>query len=410
MAQFLYQARAITGKIVSGRIEARDEGDARIKLRAKQLIPLKMTLAKTNERSRSDLEVALMKAFAQKIDPKELKLFTRQFATLINAGINIADSLRILSEGSASHLLKEALLQIRQSIEVGKRLSESMAIHDRVFDPLYCNMIQAGEEAGIIDTILTRLSMYIEKNEKIKGQVKSALVMPCVILVVAFIVITGILLFIIPKFKEIYEGSGKELPGMTQMMLDISDGVRSKWYVVMLFLGGATASLIYYINTTEGKKQFDTFLIRAPLIGDVVTKSSVARMTRTMSTLLSSGIGLLEAIEISARTSGNWVIQKALSECKESVTAGKPFHVPLSRQKDIPMLVGQMVSIGEQSGSLDTMLGKVADFYEEEVENAVKATTQLIEPILMVVLGTIIAVIMVAMYLPVFSMGDAIGG
>lgn len=410
MANFLYQARAITGKIVSGRIEARDEADAKIKLRAKQLIPLKMTLTKNNEKKRGEIEAALFKAFSPKVEAKELKLFTRQFATLINAGINIADSLRILSEGSASHLLKEALLQIRSSIEVGKRLSESMAVHDRVFDPLYCNMIQAGEEAGIIDTILTRLSLYIEKNEKIKGQVKSALVMPAVICFVAVIVIAGILLFIIPKFKEIYEGSGKQLPALTQMMLDISDGIRSKWYVFMLVFGGAIASLIYYINTVEGRKNFDTFLIRAPLIGDVVTKSSVARMTRTLSTLLSSGIGLLEAIEIAARTSGNWVIQKALSECRESVTAGKPFHVPLSRQKDIPMLVGQMVSIGEQSGSLDTMLGKVADFYEEEVENAVKATTQLIEPILMVVLGAIIAVIMVAMYLPVFTMGDAIGG
>lgn len=410
MANFLYQARAITGKIVSGRIEAKDEADAKIKLRAKQLIPLKMSLAKNTERRRGDIEAALFKAFSPKVDAKELKLFTRQFATLINAGINIADSLRILSEGSTSHLLKEALLQIRSSIEVGKRLSESMAIHDRVFDPLYCNMIQAGEEAGIIDTILTRLSMYIEKNEKIKGQVKSALVMPGVILFVAVLVISGILLFIIPKFKEIYEGSGKQLPALTQLMLDISDGVRSKWYIFMVVLGGAIAGTIYYINTIEGRKNFDTFLIRAPLIGDVVTKSSVARMTRTLSTLLSSGIGLLEAIEIAARTSGNYVIQKALSECRESVTAGKPFHVPLARQKDIPMLVGQMVSIGEQSGSLDTMLGKVADFYEEEVENAVKATTQLIEPILMVVLGAIIAVIMVAMYLPVFTMGDAIGG
>lgn len=409
MAQFLYQARAITGKVVSGRIDAKDEADAKIKLRAKQLIPLKMTLTKSNVKKRGEIEEALFKAFSPKVKAKELKLFTRQFATLINSGINIADSLRILSEGSCSHLLKEALLQIRSAIEVGRRLSDAMSIHDRVFDPLYCNMIQAGEEAGIIDTILNRLSLYIEKNERIKQQVQSALVMPGVILCVAFIVISGILLFIIPKFKEIYEGSGKQLPALTQLMLDISDGVRSKWYIVVVVLGGTFAGVVYYINTVEGKKNFDVFLIRAPLIGDVVQKSAVSRMTRTLSTLLSSGIGLLEAIDIAAKTSGNWVVQKALTECKEAVTVGKPFHVPLSRQKDIPMLVGQMVSIGEQSGSLDSMLGKVADFYEEEVENAVKAMTQLIEPILMVFLGAIIAVIMVAMYLPVFTMGDAIG-
>lgn len=409
MAVYVYQARSISGKVLTGRIEARDEPDAKIKLRAKQLIPLRLTLTASNEKKkRSELEEALFTAFAPKITTKELKLFTRQFSTLINSGINIADSLRILSEGSITHILKEALLQIRSSIENGRKLSESMKPHDRVFDPLYVNMIRAGEEAGIIDTILLRLSVYIEKNDRIKNQVKSALVMPAVILCVAAIVIGGILLFIIPKFKEIYEGSGKQLPFLTELMLDISDFMRSKWYLFAAVIGGTIFAIMYYINTPEGKKQFDVFLIRAPLIGDVVQKSAVARMTRTMSTLLSSGIGLLEAIDISAKTSGNYVIEKALMECKDSVTIGKPFHVPLSRQKDLPLLVGQMVGIGEQSGSLDQMLGKVADFYEEEVENSVKATTQLIEPLLMVFLGAIIAVIMVAMYLPVFTMGDTI--
>ena len=409
MAVFIYQARSISGKVLTGRIEAKDEPDAKIKLRAKQLIPLRLTLtADSSRRKRSDIEEALFNAFAPKVTTKELKLFTRQFSTLINSGINIADSLRILSEGSLTSILKEALLQIRQSIDNGKRLSESMRPHDRVFDGLYCNMIKAGEEAGIIDTILQRLSVYIEKNDRIKQQVKSALVMPAVILVVAFVVIGGILMFIIPKFKEIYEGSGKALPFLTQLMLDISDFVRSKWYVFFAFFAGTIGGLMYYVSTKEGKKNFDIFLIRAPLIGDVVKKSAVARMTRTLSTLLSSGIGLLEAIDIAASTSGNYVIEKALTECKDAVTVGKPFHVPLSRQKDLPVLVGQMVGIGEQSGSLDQMLGKVADFYEEEVENAVRATTQLIEPLLMVFLGAIIAVIMVAMYLPVFTMGDTI--
>ncbi|MGZ3724740.1 MAG: type II secretion system F family protein [Pseudobdellovibrio sp.] len=408
MATYIYQARAISGKVMTGRIDARDEPDAKIKLRAKQLIPLKLTLTGNEKVNRSEIEEALFKFMAPKIKTKELKLFTRQFSTLINSGINIADALRILSEGSISHILKEALLQIRSSIEVGKRLSDSMAMHDRVFDSLYCNLIRAGEEAGIIDTILQRLAIYIEKNDRIRGQVKSALVMPAVICFVALLVIGGIMLFIIPKFKEIYEGSGKKLPALTELILSISDAIRSKWYVVTLFMGGVVGSFGYYTNTTVGKQNLDTFMIRAPVIGEVVQKSAVARMTRTLSTLLSSGIGLLEAIDIAAKTSGNYVIEKALNECKESVTAGKPFHVPLSRQKDLPMLVGQMVGIGEQSGSLDAMLSKVADFYEEEVENAVKAMTQLIEPLLMVGLGGVIAVIMIAMYLPVFSMGDAI--
>lgn len=409
MATYIYQARAISGKVMTGRLDAKDEPDAKIKLRSRQLIPLKLTLVQAQAKKRGEIEETIFKLLAPKIQKKELKLFTRQFSTLINSGINISDSLRILSEGSISTILKEALLQIRSSIEMGRRLSDSMVVHERVFDGLYCNMIRAGEEAGILDTILLRLTTYIEKNEKIKQQVKSALVMPTVIMVVALLVISGILFFIIPKFKEIYAGSGKALPFLTQLIVDLSDGIRSKWYLIIGLFGGTAGAVGYYINTAQGKKDFDTLLIRAPIIGDVVQKSAVARMTRTLSTLLSSGIGLLDAIDIAAKTSGNSVIEKALSECKEAVTGGKPFHVPLARQKYLPPLVGQMVAIGEQSGALDSMLGKVADFYEEEVENSVKSMTQLIEPIMMVGLGGVIAVIMVAMYLPVFSMGDTIG-
>ena len=308
-----------------------------------------------------------------------------------------------------SKLLKETLMDIRESIDVGKRLSDSMIRHDQVFDRLYCNMIQAGEEAGIIDTILLRLSTYIEKNERIKSQVKGALVMPAVICCVAILVITGIVVFIIPKFQEFYAGSGKALPALTQLIVDLSSLLRTKWYMFILVIGGVISSILYYISTPEGKKNLDVGMIRAPIIGDVVQKAGVARMTRTLSTLLSSGIGLIEAIDIASKTAGNWVIEKALADCKESVTNGKPFHVPLSRQPDIPLMVAQMVGIGEQSGTIDTMLGKIADFYEEEVESAIGAMTSLIEPIMMVVLGGAIAIILVAMYLPIFNLGDTIG-
>lgn len=409
MANFIYQARTITGSLAKGKVEARDEADARIKLRAKQLIVVKLTVATADQMKGGEFEEAIKKLLAPKVDTKELKIFTRQFSTLINSGIPIADALKILSEGQSSRLLKETLIQIRASIDMGRRLSDSMIIHERVFDRLYCNMIQAGEEAGIIDTILLRLSTYIEKNEKIKSQVKGALVMPLLIMVVAFIVITGIIVFIIPKFQEFYAGSGKALPLLTQLIIDLSNTLRAKWFVYISVLVGVIGAVTYYINTPEGKKNLDITLINAPVIGDVVQKSSVARMTRTLSTLLSSGIGLIEAIEIASRTAGNYVIEKALADCKEAVTVGKPFHVPLSRQKEIPMMVAQMVGIGEQSGSLDIMLGKIADFYEEEVETAVKAMTSLIEPLMMVFLGGLIAIILVAMYLPIFSLGDTIG-
>lgn len=409
MPNYTYQARTINGNLVRGKIEAKDEGDAKIKLRAKQLIPVKFAIVGADSAQESDIEKAIKRMFAPKVASKELKIFTRQFATLINSGIPIADALKILSEGQMSKLLKETLMTIRESIDVGKRLSDSMIIHDQVFDRLYCNMIQAGEEAGIIDTILLRLSSYIEKNERIKSQVKGALVMPVVICCVAVLVITGIIVFIIPKFQEFYAGSGKPLPALTQFVVDLSILMRTKWYVIIGVLAGIFGAFSYYISTPEGKKNLDIGLIRAPVIGDVVQKSGVARMTRTLSTLLSSGIGLIDAIDIASKTAGNYVIEKALSDCKDSVTNGKPFHVPLSRQRDIPIMVAQMVGIGEQSGTIDTMLGKIADFYEEEVEASIGAMTSLIEPIMMVGLGGAIALILVAMYLPIFGLGDTIG-
>ncbi len=409
MAMYQYLARTIAGKMTRGRVEARDENDAKVKLRARQLMPLKLELD-MKKVELSSVEVFINSFLAPKLKSKDLQIFTRQFATLINAGIPISDSIRILSEGSINQVLKEALIQIRASIESGRRLSESMIQHHRVFDRLYCNLIQAGEEAGILDTILTRLSSYIEKNEKIKRQVKSALVMPAVITAVAFIVIGGIIFFIIPKFQEFYAGSGKALPALTQMIVNLSKFLRGQWHVFLLGVAGSVAGAMYYLNTPEGQKQFDEVAINAPVFGDLIQKASVARMSRTLSTLLSSGIGLIEAIEIAARTSGNYVIEKALIACKESVTIGKPFHQPLARQKEIPVMVSQMVAIGEQSGTTDVMLAKIADFYEDEVENSVKTMTALVEPLLMVVLGGIIAVIMVAMYLPIFGLADTMGG
>lgn len=409
MATYQYLARTIAGKMIRGRVEARDENDAKVKLRARQLMPIKLAVD-LKKPEISSVEIFINSFLAPKLKSKDLQIFTRQFATLINAGIPISDSIRILSEGSINKVLKEALVQIRASIEAGRRLSESMVQHNRVFDRLYCNLIQAGEEAGILDTILLRLSSYIEKNEKIKRQVKGALVMPAVITAVAFVVIGGIIFFIIPKFQEFYAGSGKSLPALTQMIVNLSLFLRTQWHVFLLGLIGAVSGTMYYLNTPEGQKQFDEVAINLPVFGDLIQKASVARMSRTLSTLLSSGIGLIEAIEIAARTSGNYVIEKALIACKESVTVGKPFHQPLARQKEIPVMVSQMVAIGEQSGTTDVMLAKIADFYEDEVENSVKTMTSLVEPLLMVVLGGIIAVIMVAMYLPIFGLADTVGG
>lgn len=409
MAKYQFQARTLTGKSQAGYIEAKDENEAKIKLRAKQLIPTQLKVVINSSKNSGQGFGGLATFFEPKVKSKDLQIFTRQFATLINSGIPIVDSLKILADSSADKLIKESVIQIKASIEVGRKLSDSMANFPRVFDGLYCNMIKAGEEAGILDTILNRLSSYAEKNEKVKNQVKGAMIMPIVIVVAATVIITAIIAFIIPKFQELYKSSGKSLPGLTQILVDASEGLRHHWLVIFGSVAAVVYGVIAYINTEDGKKQFDQLLISAPIIGDVVQKSSVARLSRTLSTLLSSGVSMLEAIDIAANTSGNYVIQVALQSCKEAVSLGKPFHLQLSRQKAIPQMVSQMVAIGEQTGSVDTMLTKIADFYEDEVENSIRAMTSLIEPLIMVVLGSIIAFILVAMYLPVFQMGDTIG-
>lgn len=405
MGKFSYQAKNLNGQITSGEIEAFNETEVRTRLRQMHL-----EVVRVNTKN----PLGMMKGqaggfFGSKVKVKDLQIFTRQFATLINSGIPIVDALKILSEGLRSGILKDAALKVKKSIESGKKLSDSMAQVPNVFDRFYSNMVHAGEEAGILDNILGRLATYMEKNEKIKAQVKGAMVYPAVIIVVAMAVIAAILVFIIPKFQEFFNQAGKEPPLLTTMVVGLSNSMIKYWYLI---LGTAAASpfvIKSYLSTPAGKASFEQFIFRAPIFGEIVRKSSVARMTRTLGTLLGSGVGLIEAIEIASRTAGNIVVERALIRCKESVLQGKPFAQPLAKDKVFPDMVVQMIAVGEQSGTLDNMLNKIADFYEDEVETAVKALTSLIEPLLMVVLGGIIAVLVVAMYLPIFSMAGNVG-
>ncbi len=405
MAKFQYQAKNASGQLVQGEIEAAHQQEAIIRLRAQQLLPVRLVQTGGGARPGVGKNTSL---FAARVNGKDLQVFTRQFATLINAGIPVVDSLKILSEGLRPGLLKEASAQVKSSIESGRRLADSMAQVPTVFDKLYVNMIQAGEEAGILDGILQRLAIYMEKSEKLKSQVKGAMVYPAVIIAVAFVVITGILVFIIPKFMEFFTSAGKEPPALTQMVVNLSNSLVNHWllYLSVAILG--PIAFIQWLKTDSGKDTFDRFVMKAPIFGEVIQKSAIARLTRTLSTLLGSGVGLISAIEISAKTSGNIVIEQSLLRCKESVTQGRTFASPLSKEKAFPDMVVQMISIGEQSGTLDIMLGKIADFYEDEVETAVKAMTSLLEPLLMVVLGGIIAVLVIAMYLPIFNMADVV--
>jgi type IV pilus assembly protein PilC len=408
MPKFMFQAKTASGQVQMGQLEAADEADARSKLKMRNLTPLKLLMVGGSAAKRSG--AAEVGFFEKRVPSKDMQIFTRQFSTLINAGIPVVDSLKMLGEGKRNEMLKEAATQVRLSIEAGKRLGDAMAAIPKVFDRFYINMVRAGEEAGILDNILLRLSTYMEKAEKIKKQVKGALFYPAAILIVAAVVITGILVFVIPKFQEMYKGAGQDLPAITQMVVHMSDFLIHKWYMA---IGGAIA-IPYFIGswagTNEGKDTIDRVMIKMPLFGELVQKAAVARMTRTLSTLLSSGVGVVEALDIAAKTAGNRVIEDALIRSKESVISGRPLAAPLMKEPLIPDMVTQMIAIGEQSGTLDTMLGKIADFYEDDVENAVKALTSLIEPIMMVFLGGIIAVLVLAMYLPIFKMADVVTG
>lgn len=405
MAKFQYQAKNQAGQMIQGEVEAGNQQEAIIRIRAQQLFPTRVTQVAAARRAAVSKNVGL---FAPRVNGKDLQIFTRQFATLINAGIPVVDSLKILSEGLRPGLLKEASAQVKTSIESGRRLADSMAQVPTVFDKLYVNMIQAGEEAGILDGILNRLAIYMEKSEKIKGQVKGALVYPMVIIAVASLVIAGILVFIIPKFMEFFAQGGKEPPMLTAMVVKLSNSMIHGWYFYLGAIVVVPFFLLQWIKTDEGRDMFGRFILKAPVFGEVVQKSAIARLTRTLSTLLSSGVGLIEAIDISAKTAGNVVIEQSLMRSKESVTQGRTFAAPLAKEKAFPDMVVQMISIGEQSGTLDIMLGKIADFYEDEVETAVKAMTSLLEPLLMVVLGGVIAILVVAMYLPIFSMAEVV--
>jgi len=405
MAKYFYQARTGNGQIISGQIESDDESGARVLLRSRSLVPVKVIQVGGNAIKKASAGIG-----SAKVSSRDLQIFTRQFSTLISAGIPILESLKILSEGKKSPILKSALIKVRENIESGKKLGDSMAYFPNVFDRLYVNMMKAGEEAGILDGILQRLAIYLEKSEKIKKQIKGAMVYPVTIISLASVVVTGILVFIIPKFQELYSNSGKELPEITQVVIAMSNFCIQKWYILLAVLIGLPFFFLQWKQTPEGKEIVERFLIGSPLFGEMVQKASVARMTRTLSTLLSAGVPVVEALEIAARTSGNVVIEETLIRCKESVIQGKTLAGPLTREKLIPDMVSQMVAIGEVSGTLDTMLGKVADFYEDDVENAVKGLTSLLEPLLMVVLGSIIAFLVIAMYLPIFDLASVQGG
>lgn len=403
MATFGYQAKSFNGKMVSGSIEANSEAEARIKLRAKKLIPIRVgagTLASASAKpAKKKTRTARVTVKA-----KDLQVFTRQLSVLIQSGVPLVQALEVLSQSSRGKGLDAALKKIVSDISEGKKLGDAFKAHPYAFSKFYVNMLIAGEEGGVLDQVLQRLAEYIEKSVKLTGKIKGAMSYPLVVLGISLCVVLGLLVFVIPKFVDIFQSSGMELPALTKMCMDMSDFVIHKWYVIIGVVVAFVVGFRYFLSTPQGRDIFDNTLIRIPVFGDFVIKSAMARFSRTLSTLLGAGVPIMEALTISANTCGNGLLENALLKSRESVAKGKLLSVPLSQETFIPHMVTQMVAVGEQTGALEEMLNKVADFYEDEVDVAVGSITSLMEPVMIVVLGGIVAFFVIAMYLPIFNM------
>ena len=353
-------------------------------------------------------EIALPK-FGGGISSKDVAVFTRQFSVMIDAGLPLVQCLEILGQQQDNKAFQKVILQVRQDVEGGLSLAEALRKHPQAFDDLYVNMVAAGEAGGILDTILQRLANYIEKNVKLKSQVRSALIYPVAVVTIAVIVVYVILWKVIPVFATLFEGLGASLPFLTQMVVNMSRFIGNFWWLIFLIVGGTIFGLHQYYQTDGGRYQIDKILLKLPAIGLLLRKIAVARFCRTLGTLLSSGVAILESLDITARTAGNAVIEEAILMVRKEVEEGKNMADPLSRTEQFPPMVCQMIGVGEQTGAMDTMLGKIADFYEDEVDAAVEGMMALLEPLIITFLGVVIGTIVVAMYLPMFSLISQIG-
>ncbi|MBL8678448.1 MAG: type II secretion system F family protein [Myxococcales bacterium] len=400
MPEFVYEAKARTGELRRGVREAESEDAVSNWLRSQQLNPIKV------KKKGREINITI----GQGVTPKDLVIFTRQFSTMIDAGLPLVQCLDILANQNDNPFFANILRDVKNNVEQGRNFSESLARHPKVFDHLYCNLVKAGEIGGILDTILNRLAVYIEKRVKLARQVRGALVYPTAIVGISVIVISVLMTWVIPTFSQMFAdfGAADEMPALTKLVISISQGF-VKWLPLMVIVGAGTAAGVTWAYRQPAGREFaHRMLLEMPLIGPVMRKIAVARFTRTLGTLLSSGVPILDALDIVAASAGNVVIEKAIQTARARISEGRNLSEPLLETKAFPPMVVQMIGVGEQTGALDTMLNKIADFYEEEVDVAVAALTSLLEPLMMVGLGGVCGVILIAMYLPIFEIAGKV--
>jgi type IV pilus assembly protein PilC len=398
MPTFAYSGRTRGGQTVTGERMA-DSADAAVAaLRRDQILVTRI------DQSKAKAEPKPKAAKAKGVPAKNLAIFTRQFSVMIDAGLPLVQCLDILGKQEPHKHFSAAILKVREDVEAGAALADAMKKHPKTFDTLYSNMIAAGEAGGILDTILKRLAVYIEKNVKLKGDVKSAMIYPVAVIVIAALVVGAILWKVIPTFATLFAGLGAQLPLPTRIVIAMSNGVVAWGWLIVLSIFAIGWVIARYYSTPGGRHALDALLLKTPVLGNIIRKVSVARFCRTLSTLLASGVPILDGLDITARTSGNAIIEAAIQKTRSGIERGETVSGPLKDTNVFPSMVVQMINVGETTGALDAMLSKIADFYEDEVDSAVAGMLTLLEPVMIAFLGVVVGGIVIAMYLPIFDL------
>jgi type IV pilus assembly protein PilC len=399
MPTFEYTARSQTGQIQKGQLDVASKDDVSAYLRKNRLLLVSVREAP------KQIKLGMGGARVQK---RDTVLLPPPFLTMINAGLPLVQSLNILASQTENKTLAEVTRAVVYDVESGNTLADAFSKHPKAFSALYVNMVAAGEAGGILDTILLRLATFLEKNDALVRKVKGAMIYPGVIITVAVGAICILLIFVIPTFQSMFASANLELPLPTRVVIGMSDVLLGYWWAMLGVIGGAVFGIKSYYATPAGRLQIDSLLLKAPVLGDVIRKSAVSRFTRTLGTLVSSGVSILEGLEITAKTAGNQVVHNAVMESRQSIAGGETIAAPLEKSKVFPPMVISMIAVGEQTGGLDEMLSKIADFYDEEVDVAVSALLSLMEPAMIVILGVIVGGMVIAMYLPIFDMMNAV--
>ena len=397
---YLWEGRSRGGVVHKGELEATTRDAAVATLRQQHIV---VTTIKTKPKGLT------LPGFGGKVSEKELVLFTRQFSTMIDAGLPLVQCLDILSKQTENKVFSKTIIEIKKEVEAGSTFSDALRKYPKIFDDLYVNLVEAGEIGGVLDTTFARLAGYIEKARSLKGKVKSAMIYPSAIIFVAVSVIIFLMIFVIPVFAEMFQDFGGTLPWPTQFVISLSNFIKNYILFAIPVLIAAVFVFKQYYRTESGKRMTHRTLLKVPVLGSVLQKAAIARFSRTLSTLLSSGVPIIDSLDITARTAGNKVLEDAVLASISSVKEGQTLATPLAKYSVFPPMVVQMVEIGDVTGELDALLSKIADFYEEEVDRAVEALTAMLEPMMMVFLGVVLGFIIVAMYLPIFKMASLVG-